>query len=74
MQIMMNTHPQSTTPLWLRRRHSWILRDAIHVRSETEKITLHLIACKCVGFGLTSNLKTCFPLESIAMELEPQTQ
>ena len=33
----MDTHPGTITHVSLRRRHSWILRDAIYVGSETEK-------------------------------------
>ena len=45
--------------LSMRRRHSWILRDAIHVRSETGKkksmkMMLRLFACKCIGIKLTN--------------------
>ena len=32
----MDTHPVSITDT-MRRRYSWILRDAIYVRSKTEK-------------------------------------
>ena len=47
----MDTYGSMITPASLRHRHSWILRDAIHVRSETEKktpwpMTLDLLACK----------------------------
>ena len=73
-QKVIDTHP--VIPIsrsgWCphRHRHKWFLRDTIYVRSQTEKIgrqmTLHLLACKCVGIILTS--KSCDPLVSIARE------
>ena len=61
----MNWHTEnSKCDLWSH-GYSWILRD---VCSETKRImTLHLLACKCVGTRLTS--KTCHPLGSISTEL-----
>ena len=51
-QKKMDTHPGNFINTWSRRRHSWILKDGIHVRSETEKNSmtnaLHLLACKCL--------------------------
>ena len=37
--IIMDSHPGKIIPVWLMQccRHLWILRNAIHVRSETEK-------------------------------------
>ena len=69
---IMDTHPGITTWIHalLRRRHSWIRREVIHVRSETvSQMTLHLLVCKYGGIRLTS--KTCYPLGSIATELAP---
>ena len=68
-----NEHtPQVRTTDWFRSRHSWILRDAIYVRSENEKIvwpmTLYLLAWK-VEIRLTD--KICYSRGSIAMELVP---
>ena len=57
----------------MRRRHSWILRVVIHVRSETEKVVskmTRLFASKCIRIRLTRT--TRHPLGSIATELAPQ--
>ena len=72
----MDTHPGSKSHACfkLRSRHSWILnlREAIHVRSETEKIVLmlHLLAYK-FGGGIRLTSKIRYPLGLSAMELTP---
>ena len=39
----MDTHPGTTIINSLRRRHSWIMTEAIHVRSEAEKIVWQMM-------------------------------